>query len=190
MDMPNFDRAEYVQPQVIEGVVVGKPLSSQPLSRRAPASFPLALLYGAIAAILGSIGYALVASMGFMISIVAIGIAWLIAKAMMTASRGIGNRSYQIAAVLLTYFAVSFGELLPLLWRAHQQHGASLRILLNPVVLKYILFGPFLELQQGLNAIIGIVIIGIGMRTAWRMAAGSPGFGQTGTGSRRLTPFG
>ena len=185
MEVPNFDRAEYVEPQVIEGVVVG-----QPLSRRAPATFPLALLYGAIAAILGSIGYALVASLGFMISIVAIGIAWLIAKAMMTASRGIGNRSYQIAAVLLTYFAVSFGELLPLLWRAHQQHGASLAILLNPVVLKYVLFGPFLELQQGLNAIIGIVIIGIGMRTAWRMAAGSPGFGQTGTGGRRITPFG
>jgi hypothetical protein len=131
----------------------------------------------------------MVASLGLMISIVAIGIAWLIAKAMMTASGGIGGRPYQIAAVVLTYLAVSMGELLPLLYRAHHDAGLSIIALANAVLLKYVLIGPFLELKGGLNGILGIVILFIGLRAAWRLAAGSPGF----SGSRRtrqVDPFG
>jgi hypothetical protein len=46
MSIPDFERAEYTTPQVIEGEVVG-----QPLTRRSDAAFPLALLYGAVAAL-------------------------------------------------------------------------------------------------------------------------------------------
>ncbi len=184
MSIPDFERAEYTTPQVIEGEVVG-----HPLTRRSDAAFPLALLYGAAAAILGSIAYGMVASLGFMISIVAIGIAWLIVKAMMTASGGIGGRPYQVAAVALTYFAVSMGELLPLLYRAHHDAGLAIISLVNAVVLKYVLIGPFLELENGFNGILGLVILAIGLRAAWRWAAGSPGFSGSGR-TRPVDPFG
>ena len=183
MSIPDFERAEYLEPRAVEGEVVGRP------QRNSRAAFPLALVFGAAAAVVGSIGYGLVASFGFMISIVAIGIAWLVAKAMMTASGGVGDRSYQIAAAMLTYFAVTFGELVPLLWKAIHVHGAPMSLLLSPVVLRYALLGPFLELRGGLNGILGIVILAIGIRAAWKLAAGSPGFGSSVRGPR-MSPFG
>ena len=140
-----------------------------------------------MAAVAGSIGYALFSLTGIMVGIVAIGIAWLIAKAMMTASGGVGGRAYQIAAVLLTYFACSLGELLRPVWTLHHE-GAPLGLLLSPVFLKFLLFGPLLEVRGGLNGILGLLILGVGMRAAWRMAAGGPGFGAQG--GRRITPFG
>ena len=179
----DFERAEYVEPRVIEGEVVGRPL------RSASGAFPLALVYGFAAAIVGSIGYGMVSSFGFMISIVAIGVAWLIARAMMTASGGVGDRRYQIAACLLTYFAVSFGQLIPGLFGYVREVGPQAIIPLLKLNLSVILLGPFLELSRGLNGILGIVILGIGIRTAWRMAAGSPGFGSSGV-RPRVGPFG
>jgi hypothetical protein len=174
----DFSRAEYVEPQVIEGEIVG-----QPVSTRGAAAFPVALAAGAVAALVGSIGYAMIASLGFMVSIVAIGIAWLIAKAMMTISGGIGGRHYQIGAALLTYFAVSFGELFAIIHHL----GTPLIALLSPRALWLGLTLPFMELQDGFNGILGLIILGIGIRTAWRLGAGSPGFGR---GGQRVTPFG
>jgi hypothetical protein len=175
MSVPDFERAEYVEPTILEGEVVGRP------SRSRAAAFPLALVYGMGAAIVGAIFYGMVASLGFMISIVAIGIAWLIARAMMTASGGVGDRRYQLAAVLLTYFAVTVGEIVPELYRLSRQYGPQVFANLNyPAILRLVLLGPLLELGSGLNGILGIAILGIGLRTAWRMAAGSPGFGGSG----------
>jgi hypothetical protein len=184
MSIPDFDRAEYIEPQslkpqTIEGEIVGRPLART-------SAFPMALLFGTIAAVVGCIGYSLVASLGFMLSIVAIGVAWLIAKAMMTASRGIGGRSYQIAAVILTYIAVSVGELLPELYKAQPAHVSPLG--LAYVLCRYGLIMPFLELQAGFNSILGVIILLIGLRTAWRLAAGSPGFGSSN--GPAMTPFG
>jgi hypothetical protein len=179
MSLPDFERAQYGDSQAIAGEVVGG------VSRRtaSAAAFPIALLYGIGAAIVGAIGYGLFSLTGFMVSIVAIGVAWLIAKAMMLATGGIGGRQYQIAAVVLTYLSVSAGELVhPIYLAVHE--GAPLSILFSPKVLEYVVAGPFLELQGGFNGIIGIVILGIGMRSAWRMAAGGPMSG------RRATPFG
>ena len=169
----NFDRAEYLQPQepqILQGEGAGRPVT------QAEGPFINALLFGAIAAVAGSIAYALISLSGFMVSIVAIAMAWLIAKAMMTTSNGIGGQRYQIAAVILTYFSVSLGELLAPLWRAHGEGLPLSHILVSPQVWKFFLIGPFLELERGFNGIIGIVILVIGMRAAWRMAAGGPGF--------------
>jgi len=174
----DFSRAEYVEPQVIEGEIVGQAVSS-----RGAAAFPLALAAGAFAALVGSIGYAMVASLGFMVSIVAIGIAWLIAKAMMTVSGGVGGRHYQIGAALLTYFAVSFGELFAIIHHV----GASWIVLASPRSVWLGLTLPFMELQDGFNGILGLVILGIGIRAAWSLGAGSPGFGN---GGQRITPLG
>jgi hypothetical protein len=183
MSIPDFGRAEYNEPRVIEGEVVGLPPR-----RGVGSAFPLALLYGFAAAIVGSLGYGLVSSTGFMISIVAIGIGWLVARSMMTATGGVGNQSCQIAATALTYFAVTAGNLIHPLWKAHEQGFPASIILMNPLLLKYLLIGPLIELQGGLNGILGLVILFFGLRTAWKMAAGSPGFqrGQTA----RVGPFG
>jgi len=53
---------------------------------------------------------------------------------------------------------------------------------LSPVSLaKYIVLGPILELMgHFLWGAIGLLILFYGLRTAWQMAAGSPGFGQQG----------
>src|ERR1700691_554600 len=73
------------------------------------AAYVRALAYGIGAAVLGIIGYALIAILlqGWVISYMSIGVGWLVGTAMMKASNGFGGRRYQIAAVLLTYAAVS-----------------------------------------------------------------------------------
>ncbi len=164
MSIPDFTRAEYHEPVILDGY-----------AQNADARLPHALVYGAAAAVAGALGYALVGLSGFMVSIVAIGMAWLIAKAMMTASGGIGGRNFQIAAILLTYFSVSLGQTMDIVWYLHRE-GMPLAILFaqySSVLLKHLLIGPFL---RGFSGILGLLIIAIGMRQAWQMAAGSPGF--------------
>jgi uncharacterized protein (DUF983 family) len=75
----------------------------------APAAFVRAVTAGIGAAFVGLIGYALIAILlrGWVISIMAIAVGYLVATAMMKASKGQGGRRFQVAAVLLTYAAVS-----------------------------------------------------------------------------------
>jgi len=172
----------------MEAQIVPAQLDPRPIEPAGSPAFPLALLAGGVAAFAGSIGYALFSLTGIMVGIVAIGIAWLIAKAMMTASGGVGGRPYQVAAVVLTYFACSFGELIRPIWDLVHK-GAPMRLVVfSPVMVKFVLIGPLLEVRDGLNGILGLAILGVGMRAAWRMAAGGPGFGSSG--GPRGTPFG
>ncbi len=73
------------------------------------AAYVRALTYGIGAAVIGLIGYALIAIVlqGWVISYMSIGVGWLVGTAMMKGSNGVGGRHYQIAAALLTYAAVS-----------------------------------------------------------------------------------
>lgn len=185
MDL-NFERAEYAEPRDIDGGVARMGPGSTAIGGR----FGLALGYGLGAAALGSLGYALIGLSGFMVSIVAIGMGWLVAKAMMTASGGIGGRRYQIAAVVLTYFSVTCGHVLDLYWQLHQRMPSlgEHSVWLSELLLKYAAIGPFLALRSPLNGGIGLLILFFGLRTAWTLAAGGPGFG--GGGGRRVGPFG
>lgn len=189
MSLPDFDRAQYGEVLPPAGNPGGYTGDFRP-SRREGA-FVQALLFGTVAAIAGSVVYAAIGLSGFMVSIVAIGVALLIGKAMMTATGGVGGQPYQIAAVVLTYLAVSLADVLDLIYYAHRNESIPVGEILAhnlPLLLKYLLLGPFLEVRSGVNGILGLVIIAIGMRTAWRAAAGGPGFGQ---GSRqRVGPFG
>ena len=176
MNTPDFSRAEYVKPPLIDGetgFVEG--------SRRArAAAFPLAMVYGVVAAAAGAVGYALIGMSGFMVSIVTIAIGWLVARAMMTATRGVGGREFQVTAVVLTYLASSCGGLIDILVPALK---AGYRVSQIPVVfmMKYALFGPILQLASSpLWGLMGLLILFYGLRTAWQLAAGSPGFGQPG----------
>jgi len=67
-----------------------------------------ALSYGAVAAVLGCIGYALLVILsGWSIGYAAIGVGYMVGWAMRRAAKGHGGRRYQVAAALLTYAAVA-----------------------------------------------------------------------------------
>jgi len=78
------------------------------LAKDTHSAFVRAVLFGIGAAVLGLILYAafeIVTSIT--IGYAALAVGWIIGKAMITGSGGIGGRRYQIVAVLLTYAAVS-----------------------------------------------------------------------------------
>jgi hypothetical protein len=70
--------------------------------------FIRALFFGVGAAILGMILYATFAIVtGIVIGYASLAVGWMVGTAMMKGSAGVGGKRYQIAAVLLTYAAVS-----------------------------------------------------------------------------------
>ena len=72
------------------------------------AAFVRAILFGVGAAILGMALYATFEiTTGIIIGYAALAVGWIVGKAMITGSKGVGGRRYQIAAVLLTYAAVA-----------------------------------------------------------------------------------
>ena len=76
------------------------------------AVFVRGLAFGIGGAIIGLILYSTFSIVtGLQIGYVSLAVGWLIAKAIMMGSKGIGGRRYQIAAALLTYGAVSMAAL-------------------------------------------------------------------------------
>ena len=166
MSSSNFDVASY-----LESAVARKQAANEPNARQIAAAeaFPLAVLFGTLTAVLCTFLYAFVWSFGFMFSIIAVGFAWLIVKAMLTASDGYGGRLYQIVAVVLMYFTVDCGKLLLPVWMGYK-HGRPLPV---GEVLAYVFFGPILRLQTGIYGILGIVVLGYALRAAWRLGKGT-----------------
>jgi hypothetical protein len=75
-------------------------------------AFTRGLLFGVGGAILGLVLYAVFGIVtGWMIAYVSLAVGWIVGKAMMMGSGGIGGRRYQIAAVILTYAAVSLAAI-------------------------------------------------------------------------------
>src|SRR5690348_3557375 len=71
-------------------------------------AFMRGLLFGVGAALVGFVLYVVFAlSTGLVIGYVSLAVGYLVGKAISLGSRGVGGRRYQIAAVLLTYMAVS-----------------------------------------------------------------------------------
>src|SRR5262249_35798115 len=123
-------------------------------------------------------------------------------KAMMKGSNGVGGRRYQIAAVLLTYAAVSMAEIPIAIAQGREQKSANPAVhssqqpsssqtapaeegksepaaapkSLGSLLLTLVFIGlasPFLELQDPLHGLIGLVILFVGIRIAWRLTQGS-----------------
>jgi predicted outer membrane lipoprotein len=90
-------------------------------------AFIRALLYAAGGAILGLILYAAFGIItGWMIGYVSLAVGYIVGKAMKMGSGGIGGRRYQIAAVVLTYAAVSMAAIpIYISQAAKQQHKAA-----------------------------------------------------------------
>lgn len=159
---------------------------------------------------------------GIQIGFVSLAVGWLVGKAMMMGSGGVGGRRYQIAAVLLTYAAVSLASIPITIHyiREHRQQPVSQKrqppsspalnsttadstteesqpevdsaparqpqssapasqarpsVALGAMIGTLTLLGlasPFLELSSGPSGIIGLIILFVGMRFAWRMTRG------------------
>jgi hypothetical protein len=110
---------------------VGGHLACPVCAQQAQSLMPLAahktfmhsLSYGAAAAVLGCLGYALIAILtGWTIGYAAMGVGYMIGWAMRRAARGHGGRRYQIAAALLAYAAVSIATI-PIIWHADLKDG-------------------------------------------------------------------
>lgn len=131
-DIPQFSTAEYanvpgtercricgnliageyyrVNTQMACSKCAGEAKEGQP--KDSHAAFARGLLLGAGAAVLGLILYATVVIVtGWSIGYLALAVGWLVAKGMMKGSNGMGGRRYQIAAVVLTYAAISISAI-------------------------------------------------------------------------------
>jgi hypothetical protein len=194
------------------------------------AEFTRGLLFGIGAAVLGLILYAAFGIVtGLMVGYVSLAVGWLVGKAMMKGSGGVGGRRYQIAAALLTYAAVSLAAVPIDIAQATKAHKAARREQSqslhnspepssttnvspspepNPsgprrpanwgaALVSLALVGlasPFLELQDPLHGLIGLVILFVGIQIAWKLTRGIslqisgpfkqplPAGGQAGTG--------
>jgi hypothetical protein len=172
------------------------------------AAFVRAIAAGVGAAVAGMIGYALLTIIlqGWVISYMSFAVGWLVGMAMMKASGGIGGRRYQIAAVLLTYAAVSMAAIPTWIYFANQHRTKSHAeqqqvtsdqsqsdsesgqaeeerpaprrkpLTLGTWLARVTMLGlasPFLELHgNALWGVLGLFILFIGMRMAWRITAG------------------
>jgi len=129
---PQFGKAEYLgepgsdrctvcsQPVVheyyrVNGVMTCPSCASNAqsaLPKDTHGAFVRALLFGGGGALLGLILYSTFGIItGLVIGYLSLAVGYLVGKSMMMGSKGIGGRRYQIAAVLLTYAAVSMSAI-------------------------------------------------------------------------------
>ena len=178
----------------------------QELERQQPkdshAGYVRGLLFGIGAAIVGMIFYAgFTIVTGIYMGYVSLAVGWLVGKAIMLGSKGIGGRRYQIAAVVLTYAAVSLAAIPIMISYEVKATRESRSIQLKQqspstnaandqpeetqpklersngaILLRLLAFGlasPFLELQNPVFGLIGLVILMVGIRIAWQITVGS-----------------
>jgi hypothetical protein len=163
------------------------------LPRDSHPAFVRALLFGIAGAVVGLVLYVIVAlATGLMIGLVSLAVGFIIGKAMNMGSGGVGGRRYQIAAVLLTYLAVSMSAV-PIAiqqLRERQPQAQATQSAQAPdtqvpaqqghmnigkAVGLLALLGiasPLLALKDPVHGLIGLIILFIGMRFAWRFTAG------------------
>jgi hypothetical protein len=113
---------EYYQ---VNGVQVCPPCTAK-LKAQFPgdshAAFVRGLLFGSAGAIAGLILYvAFALGTGLVIGFVSLAVGYIVGKAMKFGSGGVGGRRYQIAAVILTYSAVSLSAV-PIAISVHGKH--------------------------------------------------------------------
>lgn len=140
--------------------------------------FVRGFLFGVGAAILGLAIYAAFTLVThFYFGYVAVAVGWLVAKAIMIGSRGAGGTRYQIAAVVLTYASISLASVPILIAKILQDaadNGTSTNIEWGNVAGKLAAWGlasPFLQLRAGFWGVIGLLILSVGLRIAWRVTA-------------------
>jgi len=150
------------------------------------AAFARGLAFGIAGAIAGCVLYVTFALVtGLVIGWVSLAVGFMVGKAMSFGSGGVGGRRYQMVAALLTYLAVSTSAV-PIAIHQMKEHRAqmqssegaappSAQMSIPKAIAVLALIGiasPVLALQDPLHGLIGLVILFVGMRFAWRFTAG------------------
>lgn len=164
-------------------------------------AFVRGVLFGVGAALIGfGIYVAFALTTGLVSGFVSLAVGYLVSKAIVMGSRGVGGRRYQIAAVVLTYMAVSLAAV-PIAVSVHKQHRSAQqhaqasdraatpaaapapasapapRMSFAKAVGMLALLGlasPFLAMADPMHGIIGLIILLVGMRIAWRLTSAKP----------------
>ncbi|MGD0736201.1 MAG: hypothetical protein ABR976_13690 [Terracidiphilus sp.] len=136
-----------------------------------PDSYVHGLTYGVFAAAVAMAVYALFTIVThFYLGYVAVAVGWLIGKAMMKGSKGVGGPRYQMAAAILTYLAVSLAAV-PIRVASFSAAGdMNWGSELLPMAL-WGLLSPVLYLQYPVFGFVGLLLLIAGMRIAWRTTA-------------------
>jgi hypothetical protein len=170
---PSFDRAEYAAAQPFDAPEINAP------ARPDTTLLAQAILCGIGGAILGAVldgGF--IALTHINIGYLALVVAWLVAKAMTLGSRGQGGFAYQVSAIILTYLSVSAAHSGLMWWEYRTTQHLSIPFTPHNlfVFAKLGIIFPYTRFQDsGVSALIGLFILFIGMRAAWRMTSGIPG---------------
>jgi hypothetical protein len=159
-------------------------------ARDSHAAFVRGVLFGIGGAILGLILYVAFALItGLVAGIISLAVGYLVGKAIVRGSGGVGGRRYQVAAVLLTYMAVSLAAVPITLAQYYKQHSAQQQAQaavpatsLAPPAMGFAkalgtlaligLASPFLALSNPGQGAIGLIILFVGIRIAWRITTG------------------
>lgn len=161
------------------------------LPKDSHAAFVRGISFGIGGAILGLILYVVFAvTTGLVIGFVSLAVGYLVGKAIVKGSGGLRGRRYQVAAVLLTYAAVSLSAVPIAIYQqvkqAHVQEqaqgsagsvGDTPAASLASVAGRLTVLGlvsPFLDLADPVHGAIGLVILFVGLRIAWRLTADRP----------------
>jgi hypothetical protein len=173
------------------------------LPKDSHALFVRGLIFGIGAAILGLILYATFEiATGLIIGYVSLAVGYIVGKGIKMGSQGAGGRKYQITPAVLTYAAVSLAAVpvaISQYTKMHKSHPVAVqqpgvagsdqqtaeqpteqprtpRMGWGAALLQLAMMGlasPFLELQDPFHGLIGLVILFIGIRIAWKLAAGT-----------------
>lgn len=207
--VPQFATAEYsAQPGEVVCKSCGKPITGayyqangvpvcgpcvQRIKDQAPvdshSAFVRGICFGVGGAILGLalyVGFAL--ATGWIVGFVSLAVGYMVGKAIVFGSGGVGGRRYQVAAVLLTYIAVSMAAVPIAISQQMKQKNAQQRAQasdsttavkpkMSPLkaigVLSIVgLLSPFLDLANPAHGVIGLIILFVGIRIAWTLTAG------------------
>jgi hypothetical protein len=163
-------------------------------------AFVRGIVFGIGGAILGfGIYVAFALATGWMVGYISLAVGYLVGKAIVMGSRGVGGRRDQLAAQLLTNNAVSLAAV-PIAISAHMkarsaQHTAQTTgsptapgadqaqaggSVTTPhkstaavvgVLVMIGLASPFLEMADPMHGIIGLIILLVGLQIAWKLTA-------------------
>jgi hypothetical protein len=122
---------------------------------------------------------------GLMIGYVSLAVGYIVGHAIKKGSGGRGGRRYQIAALALTYFAVSMSAIPIMIAQQIKEKPVQTEQSSSPkndeapsvgkglvILLLYGLASPFLELSSPFSGLLGLVILFVGLRIAWQTTAG------------------
>lgn len=158
--------------------------------QNAPLAHTLAksFAYGLGAALAGTALFSIVWIVtDYQLALIAILIGFMVGKAVRKGSKGLGGRSQQIMAVLLTYFSIS-GSYIPVsvyhyykesshkTEAAEQTNAPAEAAPLGGFVVSLIglaVAAPFMSLGQGMGGLLTLFIIFIGLQRAWQMTGRS-----------------